>query len=301
MDEPAAGLPEAEVPEFAAVVRAVRDEHQAGVLLIDHNMALIMDVCDRIHVLDQGTTLAHGTPDEIRTNLDVVAAYLGERPSTRTSSRDDLAARSRAGGGALRRGDGRPGAFDGRSKGEIVGLIGPNGAGKSTTLHAIMGLVPTRRVDPLRGASLAGKPPEAVARVGIALVPEGRRIFADLTVDENLRLGLAGRRTRAGADDDIEAVHGLFPIVREFRRRPAGVLSGGQQQQLAIARALVAKPRCPAARRAVARTRPEGGRHRLRCTRRDPTARDGSAPRRAARAANGRVCRPHLPDGERRD
>jgi branched-chain amino acid transport system ATP-binding protein len=79
MDEPAAGLPEAEVPEFAAVVRSVRDDHAAGVLLIDHNMALVMAVCDRIHVLDQGRTLAAGTPAEIRDNLDVAAAYLGER------------------------------------------------------------------------------------------------------------------------------------------------------------------------------------------------------------------------------
>jgi len=78
MDEPAAGLPESEVPEFAAVVRSVRDEHGAGVLLIDHNMALIMDVCDRIQVLDQGRTLAGGTPAAIRANLDVAAAYLGE-------------------------------------------------------------------------------------------------------------------------------------------------------------------------------------------------------------------------------
>ena len=78
MDEPAAGLPEAEVPEFAAVVRSVRDEHSAGVLLIDHNMALVMDVCDRIQVLDQGQTLAEGTPGEIRRNIDVAAAYLGE-------------------------------------------------------------------------------------------------------------------------------------------------------------------------------------------------------------------------------
>ncbi len=78
LDEPAAGLPEAEVPEFAAVIRAVRDDHRAGVLLIDHNMTLIMEVCDRIHVLDQGATLAEGTPDEIRANLDVAAAYLGE-------------------------------------------------------------------------------------------------------------------------------------------------------------------------------------------------------------------------------
>jgi branched-chain amino acid transport system ATP-binding protein len=78
LDEPAAGLPEAEVPEFAAVVRSVRDEHAAGVLLIDHNMALVMDVCDRIHVLDQGRTLAEGEPGEIRANLDVAGAYLGE-------------------------------------------------------------------------------------------------------------------------------------------------------------------------------------------------------------------------------
>jgi branched-chain amino acid transport system ATP-binding protein len=78
MDEPAAGLPEAEVPEFAEVVRSLRDEHHTGVLLIDHNMALVMGVCDRIHVLDQGRTLAAGTPQEIRGNLDVAAAYLGE-------------------------------------------------------------------------------------------------------------------------------------------------------------------------------------------------------------------------------
>jgi branched-chain amino acid transport system ATP-binding protein len=78
MDEPAAGLPEAEVPDFASVVRSIRDDHEVGVLLIDHNMALIMEVCDRLHVLDQGKTLAEGTPAEIRGNFDVAAAYLGE-------------------------------------------------------------------------------------------------------------------------------------------------------------------------------------------------------------------------------
>jgi branched-chain amino acid transport system ATP-binding protein len=78
LDEPAAGLPEAEVPDFAAVIRSVRDDHDAGVLLIDHNMALVMDVCDRIQVLDHGATLAEGTPAQIRGNIDVAAAYLGE-------------------------------------------------------------------------------------------------------------------------------------------------------------------------------------------------------------------------------
>ncbi len=128
-------------------------------------------------------------------------------------------------------------------RGEIVGLIGPNGAGKSTTLHAIMGLVGVRAGEiRLAGASLRRRSPEDVARAGISLVPEGRRIFADLTVEENLRLGLSGRRSQAGAAEDVAAVQAQFPIVREFARRRAGALSGGQQQQLAIARALVARP-----------------------------------------------------------
>jgi branched-chain amino acid transport system ATP-binding protein len=126
-------------------------------------------------------------------------------------------------------------------QGEIVGLIGPNGAGKSSTLHAIVGLVPPHEGDVrLAGSSLRGRPPEAVARSGVALVPEGRRIFAELTVEENLRLGLAGRRRRRSAR--LDSVYELFPVVRDFRRRSAGALSGGQQQQLAIARALVAEP-----------------------------------------------------------
>jgi branched-chain amino acid transport system ATP-binding protein len=130
------------------------------------------------------------------------------------------------------------------AEGEIVGLIGPNGAGKSTTLHAIMGALPLAGGDVrFDGASLRGRNPEDITRAGIALVPEGRRIYGDLTVDENLRLGLAARRDASGAGADLDTVDELFPVVREFRRRPAGALSGGQQQQLAIARALVAGPR----------------------------------------------------------
>jgi branched-chain amino acid transport system ATP-binding protein len=129
------------------------------------------------------------------------------------------------------------------SAGEIVGLIGPNGAGKSTTLHAIMGLVKARSGDVVyEGRSIRGWAPEAIARSGIALVPEGRRLYAELTVEENLRLGLAGSSEPTGAKEALAAVAELFPLVQEFAHRHAGALSGGQQQQLAIARALVAEP-----------------------------------------------------------
>ncbi len=130
------------------------------------------------------------------------------------------------------------------SSGEILGLIGPNGAGKSTTLHALMGLLQLSSGDvTLDGRSLCGRSPETIARSGIALVPEGRRLFGELTVEENLQLGLAGRRKNGVAGDPLGDAYELFPILEEFRARPAGVLSGGQQQQLAIARALVAGPR----------------------------------------------------------
>jgi branched-chain amino acid transport system ATP-binding protein len=126
---------------------------------------------------------------------------------------------------------------------EIVGLIGPNGAGKSTTLHAITGLVGARSGDVrLRGRSTLGRKPEAIARSGVSLVPEGRRIFAQLTVEENLRLGTMGRRERGGLRRDLDWIHELFPVVAEMGSRSAGSLSGGQQQQLAIARALAAGP-----------------------------------------------------------
>ena len=127
--------------------------------------------------------------------------------------------------------------------GEIVGLIGPNGAGKSTTLHAVMGLVPLCGGDVLlEGRSLRSHAPEAIARAGASLVPEGRRLFGELTVEENLELGLAARRGGEGGADELADVYELFPILAEYRERPAGSLSGGQQQQLAIGRGLVARP-----------------------------------------------------------
>jgi branched-chain amino acid transport system ATP-binding protein len=128
--------------------------------------------------------------------------------------------------------------------GEIVGLVGPNGAGKTSTLMAIMGMVQPRAGEVRAGGrSLRGLSPEDIVRSGVALVPEGRHIFSNLTVEENLRLGLVGRRGGAGAvSQDLDRIHALFPVVREFAGRQAAALSGGQQQQLAIARALLAKP-----------------------------------------------------------
>jgi branched-chain amino acid transport system ATP-binding protein len=128
--------------------------------------------------------------------------------------------------------------------GELVGIIGPNGAGKSSTLLALVNAVrsTSSRLE-LLGLSIAGKAPERVARHGLALVPEGHHIFGELSVADNLKLGRVARRSMAGLDEDTEWILSLFPILREFHSRSAGLLSGGQQQQLAIARALISSPR----------------------------------------------------------
>ncbi len=129
-------------------------------------------------------------------------------------------------------------------EGEVVALLGANGAGKTTTLRVIAGLLP-----PLAGTiSFAGHPlhrlpPEQRVARGIVLVPEGRGIFPELTVEENLRLGAWHRRDLRAVRTDLERVFHLFPILRERRAQPAGTLSGGEQQMLAIGRALMARPR----------------------------------------------------------
>ena len=129
------------------------------------------------------------------------------------------------------------------ARGEIVGLIGPNGAGKSTTLHAVMGLVKAAGGDiRYSGRSIRGRAPEKIAQAGVALVPEGRRIYPHLTVDENLKLGFAAARRRGSRSKVLGEVRELFPVLGRYRKRLGGGLSGGEQQQLAIERALVAEP-----------------------------------------------------------
>lgn len=129
------------------------------------------------------------------------------------------------------------------SEGETVVLLGANGAGKSSTLNAIVGLAPRsggRLV--FAGEDITRKPTEAIVRSGIALVPEGRRLFSNMTVRENLRLGAAALST-AEFDRERQALEDMFPITRRRAHEQAGLLSGGEQQQVAIARALLARPK----------------------------------------------------------
>ena len=129
-------------------------------------------------------------------------------------------------------------------EGEIVTLIGANGAGKSTTLMAISGIVPPRRGEILfAGRPIHGLAPDRIVRLGLCQVPEGRRIFPELTVAENLDMGAFLRRDRQGIERDREELYELFPILHQRRLQPGGNLSGGEQQMLAISRALMARPR----------------------------------------------------------
>jgi branched-chain amino acid transport system ATP-binding protein len=130
------------------------------------------------------------------------------------------------------------------NEGEIVTLIGANGAGKSTLLKTISGLLKPKNGDILyEGQSIAGKAAQTIVKQGISHVPEGRRIFANLTVEENLELGAYLRKDKHGIREDIEKVYQQFPRLHERRKQLAGTLSGGEQQMLAIGRALMARPR----------------------------------------------------------
>jgi branched-chain amino acid transport system ATP-binding protein len=129
-------------------------------------------------------------------------------------------------------------------RGEVVTLIGANGAGKTTTLRALTGLMEhTSGGIELEGRSVAGTPPEDIVRLGVAHVPEGRQVFAPMSVPDNLRLGAYTRHDRREIEHDMAMVYDLFPRLAERRTQLAGVLSGGEQQMLAVGRALMARPR----------------------------------------------------------
>ena len=255
LDEPAAGLNEAEGDELVALISRIRESEGCGVLIIEHDMRLVMNLCDSIHVLDNGQTIAAGSPDEVQKNHAVITAYLGTRklgaqgtdqtpapvPSEREVAPELLSVAD------LHVSYGRVPALRGVSlkvrRGEMVGVVGPNGAGKSTLLLTIAGVLrPTQGGVQLGNESLVRQAPEDIVRKGVSLVPERRHIFAQLTVEENLKVAAATRTEKQQTTRDLEELYERFPILGERRTSRGGNLSGGQQQQLAIARALLTRP-----------------------------------------------------------
>ena len=246
LDEVSSGLNESETEAMADVLRGLA-ENGIGILLVEHDMSLVMSTCDDIHVLDFGQIIAVGDPESIQTNERVQEAYLGSGSATHAkAARRDLTAeevplldvRDISAG---------YGEFDVLDRvnfsvrtGEVFALLGPNGAGKSTTLKVISGLLPpTSGTVAVCGRSVTGADPDALARAGLCMVPEGKGIFPNLTVAENLEMATFTGVTKA---DIEERSYGRFPRLAERRSQVAGTLSGGEQQMLSMARALATEP-----------------------------------------------------------
>jgi len=247
LDEPAAGMNPAEVEEISRQIIALRDRGYT-IILVEHQMPVVMGCSDRIVVMNKGQVLAEGTPNEMQEHPDVIAAYLGEKHDVGVEAKPSLAT-----GTPLLRLRGVEAAY-GPIKvlkgldldvypGEIVCLLGANAAGKSTTIKTILGNVrATAGTIEFAGQRIERWHSGRIVGGGVALVPEGRRIFPLMTVLDNLALGGYSVNDPAVIKRGVDRAFEQFPILYERRNQNGGTLSGGEQQMLAIARALMTEP-----------------------------------------------------------
>jgi branched-chain amino acid transport system ATP-binding protein len=247
IDEPFAGLTQQETAAFSELIAQLRDDGRA-ILLVDHNVKSVSRLVDRVLAMYVGERIAEGSADEVMRDATVRRVYLGG--SIETAARPESAFSDAATPFlAVEKVSvhyGKAQALEDVSihvhAGEFVSVVGLNGAGKTTLFNAISGLVPYAGEIRRQGHSLRGLSAARVARDGIVQAPEGRELFVDMTVRENLDLG-AHHATPEERATQLAWLFELFPILRERQVQPAGTLSGGEQQMLTIARALMMRPK----------------------------------------------------------